>query len=138
MRRLPLLVGLLVVVSTFAHAIVLPSCPTWDCPKGDPTCVPHVKGVSHSNMYSSTEVLSPCCLTPRDRAIHEFRDADGNLLVLTWDDATAALKVVTADGTCSAPTTTLPPTTTLAPTTTTTVEVTTTTELPTTTTTTIP
>ena len=61
----------------------------------------------------TTEPLSPCCLTPRDRPIHEFMDADGNLLVLTWDDATASLKVVTADGTCTTPTTSTVTTTAL-------------------------
>lgn len=70
-------------------------------------------GVTHHNLIGVYETQSPCT-TARDRPIIEFIDADKNLMIVTWDDATKALKVVTA-ATCA----TLATTTTIAPTTTT-------------------
>jgi hypothetical protein len=74
------------------------------------------KGVTHHNLIGVTETISPCAV--RDRPIIEFTDADGNLMVVTWIDASKSLSVVTA-ATCATLATTSTTATTTTVTTTT-------------------
>src|SRR5437763_852342 len=114
MKSLLLVVCTVLVTLAIASAVVLTT-----------PFVP--KGRTRATLFSVTGTVSPCAA--RDRALLEFRDADGAYWVVTWIEATGALAVVSEDGNCTAPTTT---TTTTATTTT----ATTTTAAPTTTTTT--
>jgi hypothetical protein len=84
-------------------------------------------GRTHSQLFSVLGTVSPTA-TARDRALLEFTDPDGLVMVLTWKDSTRTLVAINeaTGGTIVATTTTTTTTTTLATTTTTTSTTTTT------------